>query len=733
MSQAAKTWRVATAIVAFFIVVFSGSAMFFWHLLSMAEQARIFQIFEQHFVYIAGAVLLVFTGFVLALYRILTNYILPVHRLVEETNLMESVNPDHRITSQGGRQVKQLTQIINEWGERFSVLQKNVQQEISVSKAEVEREKNILAAFVGELLEGVLICNAEGRILFYNRRARELFSEKGHTIVDRDPPDDIPGLSPIIANETLVGLGRSIFNIIDKNLIVHALDEIECNLNQKEVGLTSNFVFATKGGKLLRIEAVPVLDSPQQLTGFVFIASDITEGLQRDLRTGIMLQSLTKNIRASVGGIQSAIETVLAFPDMDSVQLNRFRNIIHNESLTLGKMADKALIDYPDHIQTQWPLVPVLARDLVDMVRRKAEDTLDISIHIDSAVEDCWIEVESYCAILILLFVLNKLKKETGSSTFTCNLAEKDKFVNIDMLWPGKPILIKTLRKWDEQLLRVKKEGLPLTLKEVVGHHGASIWSYSSKEIKNRSCLRLIFPASQSRKDKIVKNITILTEKSRPVFYDFDLFDRQGQNKSLDNRPLAELEYTVFDTETTGLQPRDGDEIISISAVRVVNRHLLQEELFDQFVNPQRSIPIESIKIHGIRPEMLKGQPTIERVLPLFYHFCEDTVLVAHNAAFDMLFLEMNEESSGIKFIHPVLDTLLLADVLHPAQEKHNFQAIADLFGVRIVGRHTSLGDALATAEIFIKMIPLLAKMGIHTLKDAIAASQKSRYARLKF
>ncbi len=93
----------------------------------------------------------------------------------------------------------------------------------------------------------------------------------------------------------------------------------------------------------------------------------------------------------------------------------------------------------------------------------------------------------------------------------------------------------------------------------------------------------------------------------------------------------------------------------------------------------------------------------------------------------------MKEESTGIKFINPVLDTLLLWDVLHPAQERHNFGAIAELLGVRIVGRHTALGDALATAEVFIKMIPLLKQNGIHTLKDAILASQKSFFASLKY
>ncbi len=98
-----------------------------------------------------------------------------------------------------------------------------------------------------------------------------------------------------------------------------------------------------------------------------------------------------------------------------------------------------------------------------------------------------------------------------------------------------------------------------------------------------------------------------------------------------------------------------------------------------------------------------------------------------------MRMLQINEAETGVKFINPVLDTLLLSAVVHPAQEDHNLEAIAERLGISIVGRHTALGDAIATGEIFIKLIPLLAKMGIYTLKDARKASQKTYYSRIKY
>jgi DNA polymerase-3 subunit epsilon len=221
--------------------------------------------------------------------------------------------------------------------------------------------------------------------------------------------------------------------------------------------------------------------------------------------------------------------------------------------------------------------------------------------------------------------------------------------------------------------------------------------------------------------------------ESRPEFYDFDLFNRAGEDHARDDTPLASLAYTVFDTETTGLEPSAGDEIIQIGAVRIVNGRLLRHENIDQIIDPQRPLRPEGIPIHGITEEMVRGQPTIATILPQFHGFCEGTVLVAHNAAFDMRFLQLKEDKLGIRFTQPVLDTLLLSAVIHPNQESHKLEAIAERLGITIIGRHTALGDAIVTAEVFLRMLPALADMGIHTLGEARAAAEKTYYARVKY
>jgi DNA polymerase-3 subunit epsilon len=130
---------------------------------------------------------------------------------------------------------------------------------------------------------------------------------------------------------------------------------------------------------------------------------------------------------------------------------------------------------------------------------------------------------------------------------------------------------------------------------------------------------------------------------------------------------------------------------------------------------------------------MVSGQPRLDVVLPAFHEFCAETVLVAHNAAFDMRFFQLKEDSLGVRFTQPVLDTLLLSAVIHPNQESHRLESIAERLGINVIGRHTALGDAFVTGEVFLKMIPLLADMGIFTLRQALDAAQKTYFARVKY
>jgi DNA polymerase-3 subunit epsilon len=105
-------------------------------------------------------------------------------------------------------------------------------------------------------------------------------------------------------------------------------------------------------------------------------------------------------------------------------------------------------------------------------------------------------------------------------------------------------------------------------------------------------------------------------------------------------------------------------------------------------------------------------------------------VLIGHNVAFDLKFLALKEASTGVRFTQPVLDTLLLSPVAHPDHEDHSLEGIAARLGVSVLGRHTALGDALLTGEIFLRLLPALADRGVTTLGEAREAARHTQAAR---
>jgi DNA polymerase-3 subunit epsilon len=128
---------------------------------------------------------------------------------------------------------------------------------------------------------------------------------------------------------------------------------------------------------------------------------------------------------------------------------------------------------------------------------------------------------------------------------------------------------------------------------------------------------------------------------------------------------------------------------------------------------------------------MLDGQPRLEEVLPELARFAEGTVLVGHNVGFDLQFLRMQEERTGVTFRQPALDTLLLDAVVHPDHDDHSLEAVAGRLGVPVTGRHSALGDALVTGAVFLGLVPLLEAHGVHTLGEALTVSQSTLHARL--
>ena len=173
--------------------------------------------------------------------------------------------------------------------------------------------------------------------------------------------------------------------------------------------------------------------------------------------------------------------------------------------------------------------------------------------------------------------------------------------------------------------------------------------------------------------------------------------------------------FVVFDLETTGFSPSK-NQIIEIGAVKVVNGSIT--ERFSTFVNPKVPIPFEIEQLTSINDDMVLDAPTIDEILPKFMEFCQDAVMVAHNADFDMSFIKHNCSALGLKCEKTVLDTVALSRVLLPALNRFKLDTVAKALNVSLAHHHRAVDDAACTAEIFVKLVEMLRDRGVETMED---------------
>lgn len=267
------------------------------------------------------------------------------------------------------------------------------------------------------------------------------------------------------------------------------------------------------------------------------------------------------------------------------------------------------------------------------------------------------------------------------------------------------------LQKAQAQMQKSGKE----VLAQVSGRDGKQHYDLRLKPLGKGEGYLLIFEGAVAE---------IPPEAARPLVFDFDLLNIPLQD--LKDRPLKDLCFAVFDTETTGLLPHK-DEIVQIGALRVLNGRLVEGEVFDTLVDPERPIPEASTRVHGISTGMVTGAPKIAEAAAEFHLFASDAIIVAHNAPFDMAFLRRHAQAAGVTWDNPILDTVLLSATLFGTSVPHTLDALCDRLDVTIPSalRHTALGDAHATAKALVKMLPMLQARGYTTLGEVIAQTRQ--------
>ncbi len=647
-------------------------------------------------------------------------YISAPAQLLEQTGVLLAAPKAQTMNHRGTPQTKALAEVIFQLAQQRDTLREDVAQQIAQAGKRVQQEKNRLAALMAELTQSVVVCNLDGRILLYNNRARLQFKAMSK--------------SPSLAGGAeLMGIGRSIYAVFDRALVAHAIDSIGQRLGRGAANPSAQFVTSTQAGQLLRVQMAPVRmgddDAAAALSGFVLMLDNVTRAFDEENRRDQMLHAATQGCRATLAGMASALSRLDLANMSDearAVQRQLFRDDINQMAQLINELAKQAT----HGLKTRWPMEEMLGADVLQVAQQRIQKHCQREVTLENVDTGVWLRVDSYSLVQALVYLAARLVDEFEVKFLRLRLLAEEGMAKLDLIWTGHVMSTETVMSWEMDSMTFGTETTPLTVRDVVERHGGEL-AFARERVRHEAFFRFSLPQVVAQEPP--ETPALLPGDSRPEYYDFDLFQVSDQSRALDDCPLSELTYTVFDTETTGLNPSDGDQIIQIGATRCVNGRLLKHESFEQLVNPGRLIPAAGIPIHGITQDMVSGKPTIAEVLPAFYAFAQDTVLVAHNAAFDMRFLQLQEADTGLVFNHPVLDTLLLSAVVHPNQDAHRLEAIAERFGITILGRHTALGDAFVTAEVWLRLIPLLQALGIHTLRQAREAAQKTYYARLEY
>ncbi|MFO1152159.1 MAG: exonuclease domain-containing protein [Rhodospirillales bacterium] len=693
------------------IAIIAGICLLVWSSLAGDEQDVLAAIaHRQSSVLVLGAVALL--GAIAAAVRyIYAVYMQPLTVVTEETRVIAMSNPKHRIEAVGSPELRSLVGSINVLAERYQSIGEDVDGRIRDANAAVAEEKNTLAALMAKLTQGVLVCNLDGRILLYNQRAQMLLEGPAR---ERGGGD-------------WIGLGRSIYGIFDEQMIRHALGNLRHRLDTGGRNLLVPLVVSRPGGQLLGTHVVPILDAGDQLRGYILTLEDVTRRVGTESRRGLAMKELTEGYRSGVAGIRAAVETVMSYPDLDEKGRAAFMEVIRDEAMKMSGHLDRIEGEHKDDLSFRWPLEHRLGSDLLGEIERALEDGRALQIEVTAPVEPVWLQVDGYALAQCFVYLTDQLTEWCRAAQLSLTLEHRRSLAAFQLEWTGAVLDMEALRAWGLRNVPTGSGGEALSLFEIVERHGGALWADRARS--GRPCLRLILPVGET----VGAGEHLRPEDAGGHDFDFHLFDQPSHHDDAMTMPLSKLSFTVFDTETTGLDPSAGDEIIALGAVRIVNGRILHQEFLDKFIRPGRRISEASQAVHGITPDMLRGKPTIDQVLPVFRRFVEDTVIVGHNVAFDMRFLEVQGAPFGLKFDGPTLDTLLMECVLNPNQQDKSLEGIAGRFGISVSGRHTALGDALATAQVFLSLIPLLEQRGIHTLAEACAACKATPFAQIKY
>ena len=602
----------------------------------------------------------------------------PILGLASDLNTRARADVGAEIDEEQARYLGALAPAARAIHEALSEAREAQERAVARETDRLAREKALFEALLRDLAEGVVVVTPDNRLMLFNRAAEDLLGD--------------------------LGLDRPLGAYLRLDPLSHAIERLDKNLARGHSEAESFLVPTVDGERFLLGRVSPVLSGDDRL-GHVLIFHDATEDLQAHADRDHLFNTLMEEVRRPAAAIGAVLDVLQSDADIPPKTRATFDAAMNEELSRLFNCLREMDARHGQITTRHWPMSKVAADDIFEGLKAR----IDLPLETDGGMH--FLRCDGFAIMEVMARVVHGLSQDEGRDGFALRAERHGTEAWLTLQWQGAEVRESELDTWLKQPFSESYGAY--SGRDVLEGHRTEIWSETGGYGH-----RIVLPLEASGAPALASGDV------RPEFYDFNLPTNVGE---VAERKLSDLSFVVFDTETTGLAPSGGDRIVQIAGVRIVNGRILRGEVFDTLVNPGCAIPPASTKVHGISDDMVTEAPDIVSAAQAFHRYCDGGVLVAHNAPFDMAFLRRDEAMIGRSFDHPVLCTVLLSAALYEHTGEHTLDALADRFGVTIPPklRHTALGDAMATAEVFLHMIGVMQAAGIHTLGDAISAGQR--------
>ncbi|OAN48029.1 hypothetical protein A6A04_04525 [Paramagnetospirillum marisnigri] len=553
-----------------------------------------------------------------------------------------------------------------------------------------EEQRAWLDVALRDLSEAVVVCDSDHRVLFHNTEAERL-------------------LSGIASG---FGLGA----MLPRAALDHALDGLKARVSAFGKGLegqigTTEFACRSRDGNRVLSGRMSLVLGPsqnhrgQQPGGYVAV---LRQHGNPDTSASALRQTLARELRGPLGSLHAAAQMLQDFPAMSASERAGFVQIVTEEGDRMARRLERLAATEADDTQViPWPMADIHFSEVFACVAATLEQRLDI--HLTMVGVPLWLHGDSHSLMEAFLALFAALHAHTGATTFDMECMLGDSRVYVDVNWTGAPVPDGRLTHWLGAEINTTLG--PQTVGEVLDRHDSQPWSLAKRG--GFSALRVPLP--------LARRPQFSPEEWTGLGQPPSLSEAENRAEQMirthagefGGRALERMPFVAVAVQAPPGAVRAGDmrRISAIGAVRIEDGRLLTARSFD------RRVSLGGSGEGTDRDD--GGKPPLAVVLPQFWGFVGQGVIVAHGIGQCLGLLEECEAAGGHP---PVIDTMLLSRLLDPEAHDHGLEACARRLGLRMGEHRTEIGRALLTGEVLLGQIDRLHSLRIVNFDQLVAA-----------